>query len=96
MGAILKRAWGNVCAGNLENMHKAAAEFVNEYKEYTFKHEEMEWEPITGEQVVEECTECSHSAHGPDGFEPAEMTLLPLEAHNEMARLMNNIEQGAE
>ena len=42
------------------------------------------------------CTTCSKSAAGPDGFEPAEMALLPLTAYQWMAKLLNKVEEGTD
>ena len=47
LDGILKRAWGRIYKGNLENIHKSAAEFVNKYKDYVSRAQELEWEPIT-------------------------------------------------
>ena len=69
----------------LQNMHNAAASFVATCSESICKERDMEWEPITAHSFKKECHECSHSAAGPDGFEPAEMACLPMVTYEEMA-----------
>ena len=51
---------------------------------------------MSGTELAEECRGCRPTAAGPDGFEPAEMAMLSMKVYEEMARLLNLIEDGAE
>ena len=64
------------------------------YKDYIYTCPPFDVEPLTMEQVKEECLGCSHSAPGPDGFEPAEMSMLAGDAYQHLAYLLNLIEDG--
>ena len=59
-------------------------------------HERQAYDPLLTNVIKEECKECAKSTAGPDGFEPAEMALLPDIAYERMAGLLNFIEAGAE
>ena len=41
---IIRRAWGMIYRGNIQDTHRAAARFVAKYSEYIYKEKEMEWE----------------------------------------------------
>ena len=45
---------------------------------------------------MEECQRCRKSAAGPDGFEPAEMGMLPWGAYVRMTEILNLVEEGEE
>ena len=77
-------------------MHKAAAQFAHKYKKYIHRQEEVEREPPTAQDMKEECQSGSQSAAGPYGFEPSEMAVLHIDAHSEIAKLLNNVERGAQ
>ena len=67
---------------------------MHKYADYLYKAPEYQCDPITLQELQEECTSCRCSAPGPDGFEPAEMALLPMNAYKHMAALLNLVKGG--
>ena len=63
---------------------------------FFYKSPEIECEPVKAEDLMDECQNCRRSAAGPDGFEPAEMAMLPWEAYERMAQILNMVEEGGE
>ena len=62
--------------------------------EIIYAAEEFRIDAITASDFQHVCTTCCHSAHGPDGFEPAEMQLLSDATFDRIAQLLNLIESG--
>ena len=94
--SIIRRMWKKVYDGNPMDLRTSASKFVAKYSGYIYTATEFEIQPMTAEELESTCTSCSHSAHGPDGFEPAEMALLCTDAYGHIADLLNLIEEGAE
>ena len=90
------RAWGEVYEGNHEDPKRAVMAFLAENYEYVHRQHKTSTDPITMEDVKNECKSCRPSAAGPDGFEPAEMAMLSDMVYEQMAALLSNIESGAE
>ena len=65
------------------------------YADCIYAAEEHEIGPITSEELQHVCTTCSHSAHGPDGFEHAGVALLSMEVYSEIADRLSLVEAGA-
>ena len=51
--------------------------FIGKYAEYIYKAQPANLEPITGERVKETCVDANKTVSGMDGWEPAELALLP-------------------
>ena len=78
------------------DLDKEAMRYLAKYEEFVHRAPKYKVAPISAEDLMYEWRECSKSAPGPDGFEPAEMALLPKEAYQHMADLLNLIEGGAQ
>ena len=69
---------------------------MQKYRAFIDTAEEIQIGAITLNELRHVHTACSHSVHGPDGFEPAGMALLGDLAYANIADLLNNIADGAE
>ena len=67
--AIVRKAYGEIHAGNTDDAKKLVDEYMASYKEYTFKGTEAEIDEITGGDVMEEIRPLQEIASGLDQWD---------------------------
>jgi len=94
--AVVKRTWQAIHGGIGGAIGEAIEAYLHKYSRYIIKSKVFEVPAITGERVYEAFSKTKDSAGALDGWQPKEMSLLALEVCEEIAIMLNQIEQGAE
>ena len=94
--AIVKRTWQAIHKGIGGVVGKAIETYLHNYTRYITMRKTFEAPAITGQRVYEAFGKTEDSAGALDGWQPKEMSLLALEVCEEIATMLNQIEEGAE
>ena len=93
---IIRRVWKRIDDGNPAKLANVALAFMNNHRDFMFTAKAFNMNHIiTGSEMKHARMTCSKPAHGPDGWEPAEMAMLSDGADPAIADLLNRIEDGA-
>ena len=71
-----------------------AVSFVSKYHQYIFRGPIFSIQPLSGQDLLDECCTGPYTAGGLDGWSPEDFSILSLESFNFLACLLNGIEGG--
>ena len=80
--------------GNIVNTFEHVVEFLGKYRDFLFIAPTFKIDPITGIDLHKSATTAAKTAGGLDGCAPADWALLPFKAFDQLAVLLNVIEEG--
>lgn len=92
---VLREAWANVYNGDARGPDAVARCYLQANDPYIFRGDPVVLPAIAGQELADICREAAKTAAGPDGWSPAEWTLLTPAALQHMANMFMAIEAGA-
>ena len=92
--ALLRQAWDAIYAGNVSNVAQHVAHYITKYANYLYRSTTHHLAPLTGRDLQLEILHTANSSPGLDLWTYNDLKLLPLEAFDMLAQLLNSIEQG--
>ena len=92
----VRERWAPIYQGNTADSNKLTTDSIDKYKDFLFQAAaNFQVGDITGEEFYDECVGTKHSQGGPDGWMPADLSIISLDAACYIADMLNSIERGA-
>ena len=88
------RAYQTIYDGNVENASEKVKLYMAEYDSYIYKGKQARLSKIRGEDLQEVIADAAETASGMDQWAPGDLKLLSPYALEELANMLNMIEDG--
>ena len=90
--SIIRKVFGKIYKGNCEDQNETARNYIESYGRYLFRGKTGQITPLTGRDLQITAGDLRVSAAGLDNWAPEELMLLPIEAYEQLAVLLNMVE----
>ena len=77
-----------------KNQKKTVEKYIEAYSKYMYEEVEATMQELRGKDLMETMKDAKETAAGLDNWFPADYKLLPVEAFNILADMLNMIEEG--
>ena len=92
--ALLRQAWSSVYRGNVANVAEHVSRYFAKYSTFLYRSTTYQLGPLTGRDLQLEVLHAANTSPGLDLWTYCDLKLLPIEAFDTLAQILDLIEHG--